>query len=336
MLRFFILILFFLSLGEARTITDMAGRQVTVDESLTKVFGASPPTTYLVALYRPEALVGLNFPLDNANNRGSAILDPRLKPLPILKGWHGNAGGASAEKLLELGTQAIIGWKNAFLEGAIERSLHGAKIPVIYIEPDELRKLPETFRFLGRLFGDLERGEALAAYAEHTNARLAALRAKVKRPKRVYYALGPKGLLSECSDSFHAPFIEAAGGVNVNRCEQSSLVGMEQLSFESLLLEQPDAIFVQDPSFYHSVFADPKWKLLKAVQERQVFYIPKSPINWLDRPPSFMRLIGTQWVASKLYPELYDGDIAVQTRDYLKLFFGYEADAEALEKVFNP
>jgi iron complex transport system substrate-binding protein len=124
--------------------------------------------------------------------------------------------------------------------------------------------------------------------------------------------------------------------VNVNRCEQSSLIGMEQVSFEALLLEQPDAIFVQDPKFYKGVFTDPKWKLLKAVQNRQVFYIPKTPINWLDRPPSFMRLIGTQWVASKLYPELYDGDIVAQTRDYLKLFFGYEADEAVLEKIFKP
>ena len=173
MYRILFLLLLLLGPAEARVITDMAGRQVNVEANLTKVFGASPPTTYLVALFKPELLVGLNFPLDNANNRGSAILDPRLKTLPILKGWHGSAGGSNAEKLLELGTQAIIGWDNPFLNGLIEKALRGTGIPVIYIDPDKLETLPSTFRFLGELFNLPERGEELAAYAEAASRRLA-------------------------------------------------------------------------------------------------------------------------------------------------------------------
>jgi iron complex transport system substrate-binding protein len=336
MLRFIFLILLCLNLSEARTITDMAGRQVNVEANLTRVFGSSPPTTYLAALYRPEALVGLNFPLDNANNRGSAILDPYLKTLPILKGWHGNAGGSSAEKLLDLGTQAIIGWDNPFLNGMIEKTLRGTNIPVIYIEPDELPKLPATFRFLGMLFDLPQRGEKLAAYAEGANARLAAVRSEVKQPKRVYYAMGPKGLQSECDNSFHAAFIEAAGARNINRCEQSSLIGMETIDFESLLAEQPDAIVVQDPSFYRAIFGDKRWGMLKAVKENAVYYVPKTPINWLDRPPSFMRLLGAQWLASKLYLEAYGADIKAETQRFFELFFHHRLDEKTLEAMMRP
>jgi iron complex transport system substrate-binding protein len=336
MLRFILLILLCLGLGQARTITDMAGRQVDVEANLTKVFGSSPPTTYLVALYKPEALVGLNFPLDNANNRGSAILDPYLKTLPILKGWHGNAGGSSAEKLLERGTQAIIGWDNPFLNGMIEKTLRGTEIPVIYIEPDDPRKLPGTFRFLSMLFDLPRRGEELAAYAEAANARLAAVRSRVQKPKRVYYAMGPKGLQSECDNSFHATFIEEAGAVNVNRCRQSSLIGMESVDFEALLADQPDAIVVQDPGFFRTVFDDKRWKMLKAVKAGAVYYVPKTPINWLDRPPSFMRLIGAQWLASKLYPEAYGADISEETKRFFALFFHRTLDDKTLEAMMQP
>lgn len=333
------MILIFLLLGSsyyARTITDMAGRSVDVEENLTRIFGSSPPTTYLVSLFKPEALVGLNFPLDNPNNRGSEILDARLKMLPILKGWHGNAGGSSAEKLLERGTQLIIGWNNAFLNNMIEKSLHGADIPVIYIEPDDMQKLPATFRFLGELFGKEARGEALASYAEAVNSRLALLREGVKKPRNVYYALGPKGLNSECDNSFHADFIEAAGAVNINHCEQSSLIGMEAVSFESLLAKQPDAILVQDRNFYRTIFDDPQWGVLKAVKEKAVYYVPKTPINWLDRPPSFMRLIGTQWLASTLYPEHYKGDINAETARFFALFFDRSLDAQQLRGMMQP
>jgi len=321
----------------ARTLTDMAGNTITLDAPLEKVFGSSPPTTYLVALFKPEALIGLNIPLDNQTNHGSKVLDPRLKELPILKGWHGAAGGSSAEVLLARGTQAIIAWNTPFLNGMIEKSLHGAEIPVIYIEPDDMARLPATFRFLGGLFEMPERGEALALYAEAANARLASLRHKVTEPKRVYYALGPKGLASECDNSFHATFIEAAGGVNVNHCEQSALIGMEQVSFESVLAWQPDAIVVQDPVFFERIFKEPGWKMLKAVQAGAVYYVPKTPINWLDRPPSFMRLIGAQWLASKLYPGLYGAEaFDAETKTFFERFFGTSLEGADYAEMFRP
>lgn len=336
LLRLLFILLAIAGSYEARTITDMAGRQITIDAPLTKVFGSAPPTSYLVALFKPEALVGLNIPLDNANNRGSLVLDPRLKELPILKGWHGTAGGSSAETLLAKGTQAVIAWNNPFLNGMIEKSLRGTEIQLVYIDPEEPARLPETFRFLGELFEMPERGEALAQYAESVNARLDALRATVETPKRVYYALGPKGLLSECDNSFHATFIEATGSVNVNHCEQSALIGLEAVSFESLLQWQPDVIVVQDASFYKRIFDDTQWKLLDAVRKRSVLYVPKTPINWLDRPPSFMRLIGAQWLASQLYPELYGTEIDSEIARFFELFFHYKAEPESLKGMVRP
>ena len=336
MLRLLLILFALLSALQSREITDMAGRTVTLDAPLEKVFGSAPPTGYLVALYRPDILVGLNIPVDSAMNRGSGVLDPQLAALPILRGWHGTAGGSSAETLLAHGTQAIIAWNNPFLGGMIEKSLQGADIPLIYIDPDDPAKLPETFRFLGSLFAMEARGEALARYAEEVNAKMAALRGRVEAPKRVYYALGPKGLMSECDNSFHATFIEEAGGVNVNHCRQSSLVGLEAVSFESLLQWQPDVILVQDPVFYKAIFTDAKWKLLTAVKNRAVLYVPKSPINWLDRPPSFMRLLGAPWLASKLYPEQYKSAFEAEAQRFFALFFGYELSAEALKRMERP
>ena len=335
-LRLLFVIFVLAGIAQARTVTDMAGRTVSFDAPLQKVFGSAPPTTYLVALFNPELLAGLNIPLDNANNRGSEVLDPAMKALPILKGWHGNAGGSGAETLLAHGTQAVIAWNNPFLNGIIEKSLKGADIPLIYIDPEDPEKLPETFRFLGRLFEMEARGEALARYAEEANARLAALRERVGTPKRVYYALGPKGLMSECDNSFHATFIEATGSVNVNHCSQSALIGLEAVSFESLLQWQPDVIVVQDANFYKKVFDDPKWKLLEAVRNGKVLFVPRTPINWLDRPPSFMRLIGAPWLASQLYPERYGEPIGDEVARFFELFFGYGVDAEAFGRMVRP
>ncbi|KIM11955.1 MAG: hypothetical protein KU37_03660 [Sulfuricurvum sp. PC08-66] len=319
-----------------QTLTDMAQRSVTLPTTLERVFGSAPPTTYLIALFAPQTLVGLNTPLDNGVNLGSQVLPPVMRTLPLLKGWHGTTSGANIEKLLEAKTQLIVAWNNPFLNGVIEKATKGTGIEVLYIEPDAVTKLPQTFTLLGSVFGMPKRGDELSRYATMVNSRLASLRASIDKKPRIYYALGANGLQSECDNSFHASFIEEVGAKNIIECAQGNLVGLETISFETLLVAQPDAIIIQEGKFYKSVRQDPKWQKLKAVQNNQLLYVPKTPINWLDRPPSFMRLLGTQWLAHRLYGKAYGHDFGVDERYFFQLFFGYEGDEAFFERIKNP
>ena len=55
--------------------------------------------------------------------------------------------------------------------------------------------------------------------------------------------------------------------------------------------------------------------------------------DWFDRPPSFMRLLGLQWVMSLLYPEHYEDDLIDETLSFFKTFLNISiepADAKHL------
>ena len=154
----------------------------------------------------------------------------------------------------------------------------------------------------------------------------------VKIPKRVsvYYAEGGDGLNTECDTSFHAELIGLVGGQNVHRCKTKDMFGMERISFEQVMLYDPEMILVMDKAFYEKIFTNPLWQRIKAVRDKKVYLIPSQPFNWFDRPPSFMRLLGAKWLANLLYPELYRVNIVGETQHFFRLFFGVElSDNEA-------
>ena len=113
-----------------------------------------------------------------------------------------------------------------------------------------------------------------------------------KRP-RVYYARGPRGLVTGLGGSINVETIEllarnAAGGTPG---------GLANVSIEQVLLWNPDVIVTIDQDFAASVRNDPVWSSVSAVRENRVHLSPKMPFGWVDFPPSVNRLIGLWWLA---------------------------------------
>lgn len=66
-------------ISEARTITDMTGRKVQVPDRITRVYASSPPATYLLYALDPALIVGLNFPLNETEERFLKPADSRFR-----------------------------------------------------------------------------------------------------------------------------------------------------------------------------------------------------------------------------------------------------------------
>jgi iron complex transport system substrate-binding protein len=75
-----------LAAGEAgaREIIDMAGRTVTVPDTITKVYGASPPATICCTPWTPGFSPEWNF---RFNNIERPFMRPDVADLPVLGGW---------------------------------------------------------------------------------------------------------------------------------------------------------------------------------------------------------------------------------------------------------
>lgn len=283
------------------------------------IYGASPPVNYLLYALDPSLLVGLNFPV----RKHEAAYLGDVSGLPVIGGWFGQGRTPNLEMLATVAPDLTIMWNYRGDFGRIAKTLEGLGLASCALAIDRLEDYPGAFRTLGKITQKSDRAEALALDFERRLKAAEQLRRKHRgeRAPRVYYAEGPGGLETECSGSIHAELIERAGGENVHKCRATSGYGMEQITFEQLLLYDPDLIIVFDPSFYEKVFEDERFLRLKAVKERRIYQIPRTPINWFDRPPSFVRIAGLEWLQQRLWPEATDERLVGSLSDFFALYF---------------
>jgi iron complex transport system substrate-binding protein len=315
----------------------MNGKSIVLPKKIDRVFGSAPPISFMIYVINDKALIGVNFPQVNGSNKnGELFLSEHFMQLPIVGGWHGN-NVPNLEEILAAKPQVIITWDTPLLNERTAKDLARISVPAIKVNIDSSYNYPQVFHHLGQVLNKPQRGDALAKMAKQYLDELKSFINTLQEDKktRVYYAEGISGLQTECSSSFHSePFI-IAGANLVHKCVQSTVIGMQQISFEQVLLYNPQVIIADTESFYKKIFTDKKWQVLDAVKNKRVFLIPSTPFNWLDRPPSFMRIIGAHWIASKLYPDSYPYDIRKKVKDYYKLFFKVDLTDEQLNYYFN-
>lgn len=317
---------FMLSAVSAKTITDIEGRKVDVPENVEKVFGSSPPMTYLLYTLDSSKMIGLNFKARNANNGADdAFLDKTFLSLPVIGSFHGGGQGINLENLIAKKPQLALVWQDDMMVQTVRKEIEKINVPYLMVPFREINDMPIALRMVSHAVNEDKRGEKLAAYAEKI---IAEVDNNVKNTKktRYYYAEGLDGLSTECDTSFHIQALNFAGGENVHQCRQRGLLGLEKISFETVLAYDPDVIIVQNRSVYNDLIGDPMWKNLRAVKSGRIYLVPVQPFNWVDRPPSFMRILGIQWAATKFHPDTYKIDLTKRTKEFFNLFLRVKID----------
>ncbi|MEN6440108.1 MAG: ABC transporter substrate-binding protein [Syntrophobacter sp.] len=321
---------------EAREIVDMAGRRVTVPDTIKKVFTGSPPATYMLYAIDPTLIVGLNYPFTPMEKR---FLSPAMDTIPVVGGWFGQGRTPNLETLLDVRPDIMVVWmwKAAGTNAKVEEVANRLRLPLIYIRLDRLSDYPEAFRFMGELLDRPERARELSQYATHALNMIGMVAGAMPEEKRVsvYYAEAPDGLSTECDRSPHVELLALAGGSNIYRCDPKNDFGMERISIEQVMTADPEVILAQEKEFVDQVYSDPRWQAIRAVKNKRVHLIPRAPFNWFDRPPSFMRILGLRWLANILYPEHFPLDLASETREFYSLFLGVRLDEDALREVLR-
>ena len=318
----------------AAEITDHAARKLVVPDAPQRVFGSAPPLNVLLHAIAPEVMVGLSFAVPPEGRR---YFPAQLAQLPVLGGVFGMGPSMNSEAVLALKPDLALAWKSPFIDGEkVTATFDKMGLPVVFIKLDTLADWPAALRFTGKLLGKEAKAEAEARYVEEAIARLDKLKAipLEQRPK-VYYAEGPDGLASDCEQSFHTEAIELAAGYNVYRCTPTNHMGMDKVSMEQILLWQPDIILAHDRQFAASIRDNPRWQNIKAVREGKVYFAPRWPHNWIDRPPSMMRALGAQWLASLFYPQDFPLDLKAETLRFYQLFLQKDLSDAEYEELFR-
>ncbi len=323
--------------ASAREIVDMMGRRVAIPDTVRKVYAPSPYGAFALYSIDPTSVAGLIFPIKEEDKK---YVNSALRDLPLIGSLFGQGRTANVENLLKAKPDLVVMWstRRTALDDRAEETLKKLNIPYVYAVAESLYDYPEVYRFLGNVLARAERTDRLAAYCRKAliDANAAVMRIPAARRPTVYYAEGVDGLSTECNDSIHVELLAIAGDRDVHRCRSSSHMGMEKVSLEQVIMYDPDVIIVQERSFYDKVLTDPRWHGLRAVRDRKIHLIPRTPFNWFDRPPSFMRIMGLKWLMSCLYPDEYRIDVIREARDFYGLFLGVELSEEEARRIIHP
>src|SRR5690606_36145475 len=137
-------------------------------------------------------------------------------------------------------------------------------------------------RTLGRLMGNEKEAEALAAWYESELKDAKARASRAKTHPLVYYGRGPAGLQTGGRGSINVEVLEFLGARNAAAEVRAGLV---TVSFEQVILWNPEVVLTTDPNFWRLVWNDPRWRAVEAVRRKQVFLSPHLPFGWFDFPP---------------------------------------------------
>lgn len=319
------------SSGSTKTITDMAGRQLTVPDPINTVLGTAPPVTVMTYIIAPEKLAGFN-----SNYNSSQYLPDKYKNLP-------NAGGTqgmtklNAEGFFKYNPDVILNGQviSPFQDTGVNDIQNQLNpIPVIVVaDITNISGFAPGMRFLGKLLNNPEKAEEFITFYENIYDKVNKTTASIPESerKKVYYAEGPEGLMTDPAASNHAQPITVCNGINVATIEWTNMVGRTPVSIEQIMKWNPDVIIAADKQFYGKVYSDPNWAEIKAVKDKQVYLVPSDPFNWYDRSPGVNIVMGIPWTAKILYPDKFtDMDIIALTKEFYSKFYHYDlTDSEA-------
>jgi len=331
-IRIAAVLLSLMTFPQAREITDMAGRKVAISDTVLRIYAAQPYTNVLGYMVAPDLLIGQLLEPQGAERRYARA---EYLALPPLGGAPGGGKETNIEAVLAAKPDFVLLKGNAKTDNSkATEKFDKLGIPVVFVDLETIDAYSTGIEFLGNLLGRSAKTAKMATFARTVLAEVDKAVAAIpadKRP-RVYYAESADGLSTECDQSFHAEAIRRAGGRIVHECLLKSHMGMEKVTLEQVLVYNPDIIVSNDPAFEAAVYQDPRWKGVKAVADHKVLTVPRTPFNWIDRPPSVTRIAGITWLAHHFHPKAFPPDLSAQLSDFHKLFLGYTPDKDDLAK----
>lgn len=324
-----------------RTITDMAGREVTVKSKIDKVYSALPIGTVLIYTINPDKLVGKNFDLSDEEKKYTV---EKYQELPVLGNYIvGNT--ANVEELLSINPDIILymGTIDETWIAAVKKAQEKINIPIVMVDAS-LEKLPEVYEFVGDLLGEKERTKVLSNYCTSVINQAKEISDKISEDKKigVYYAAG-SALTTYPNGTIHSELINLVGGLDVVNVGFKNGYARAQVSPEDLLKWDPDVIIVNKANArigegddLRSIFlSDSRFGDLKAVKDKTIYEIPYLPFSWFGEPPSVNRILGIKWLGNLLYPNEYNFDIKKEAKDFYKTFYYLDITDEELEDIMS-
>ena len=267
----------------AVAVTDMAGREITLDAPATKVVAlTASDCEILAALGAEDTLVG----------RGEYCDYPEyVLDVPAVQ----SGADTNLEQIIALEPQVVVMAKMAQTEEQVA-ALEKAGIRVVVSDAQDIEGVYTAIRLIGALVGRNDEAEAMVADMQSTFADIAAK--SENTGKTVYFEVSPLqyGLWTAGSGTFMNELAELCGLTNAF----ADVEGWSSISEEQVLARDPDYIvtitmyYGEGPKPEEEIASRQGWENLKAVKNGEIY---NADSNAVSRPGP--RLVDAAW-------ELYD------------------------------
>jgi iron complex transport system substrate-binding protein len=243
-------------LAEEITVTDIAGREVTLDAPVDRMILGEGRQVYLLAVLEPEnpfaRVVGWRQDFSEAdpdNFARYAEKFPELQDLPTFGGF--KEGTFDVEQAAALQPDVVlmnIEAKPATEEAGYDDKLAELGIPIVYVDfrEDPLAHTTQSMRIMGQLTGEVERAEEFIAFADAQMARVTDVIASANPERPTVFIDRAGGYSEDCCMSFGAgnfgDYVELAGGANIARDIIPTTFGT--LNPEQIIASNPDHMVV--------------------------------------------------------------------------------------------
>ncbi|MCX7854908.1 MAG: ABC transporter substrate-binding protein [Anaerolineae bacterium] len=270
------------------TVTDMAGREVTIPAEVQRIVSLSPANTeILFALGLGDRVAGVT---EFCNYPPEATEKPKV----------GGFSDVSMEKLLEVQPDLVL--VASIHMSQVVPELEKLGIPVLVVDAHDFPGVLESIRLVGKITGAEEAAEALTAQMQERADKVAQAVAGRERP-RVYWELDST-LWTVGPGSFVQDLIERAGGQNVAADAEMAWV---QLTAEAIIAADPEVIFLADHPYGESaetVKARPGWEKISAVVNGRIVELTQEQGDIVSRPGP--RVIDAlEIIARALHPDAF-------------------------------
>ena len=294
------------------TVTDQAGREVTIEKEPEKVVsGYYISTSLLIALGQESKIVGIEA---KADERPIYKLSaPELIELPNV----GSAKQFDLEGCAALEPDLVI--LPLKLSDAAD-TLTDLGIDVLLVNPENQELSDEMRDIVSVAMNCQDKAEELSAFVAAQEEFLSKATENSEKPT-VYLAGNSSFLSTAGSQMYQNSLITMAGGENV--AAEISDTYWAEVSYEQVLAWNPDYIIIAAEADYtvDDVLNDPNIADLQAVKDKKVYQMPNSAEAWDSPVPG--GILGAVWLSGILCEDVTSETVNSIIGEFYDTFYGF-------------
>ncbi|MCY1152508.1 MAG: ABC transporter substrate-binding protein [Sphaerochaetaceae bacterium] len=320
---------------ETRVFVDDLGREVTVAKTIDRVAPSGNLSQQIIYSIVPDKMVGWG---TRPTQEMQKYYKQEVVDRPVYGAFYGKKANLNMEALLVTDPQVVIdigeikGSKEEMIKD-LDDLQQKLNIPVVFIE-SYLEGSANTYRALGDLLGEEQKGEERALYCETALNKISEMSQNISDDEvvSIYYGTEADGLTSFAKGSFHTQVFPLIKVNNIVEGKGNSI----KVSPEQLLIWNPDYMIFSNQGGFEAFNSDESpFFDLTAMQNNHTYLVPEGPFNWIDRPAAINRILGIQWLANLIYPNIYDIDVRAEAKTFYKLFYNYELSDSELDQLLE-